>query len=96
MRVLSYIIVLLLIVIGLSFAILNAGSVTLNYYVGKGSISLSLLLVFTLAVGIIIGMLSCFKPWFSLKRENRSLRSRIRNTEKEIENLRTIPLKDSH
>ena len=95
MRIFSYIVILILILLGVTFALLNAGPVTLNYYFGKQSIFLPLLLLLSLALGIIIGMLACFKPWFTLKHENRALRARIRDAEKEIANLRTIPMRDN-
>lgn len=96
MKFFSYAIILLLVVFGLSFAVLNAEYVTLNYYVGKSQISLSLLLVFTLVLGVVLGMMACFKPWFTLKRQNHSLCLRIKNVEKEVENLRTMPIRDHH
>lgn len=94
MKVISYIIILLLVIVGVSFAVLNAEYVTLNYYVGKIQLSLSLLLILTLALGVVIGMLGWLKAWVTLKYQNRTLRTHLKNAEKEIESLRTRSLQE--
>ena len=96
MRIFLYLILLVIVVIGLTFAALNATPVMFNYYIGSRTISLSLLLVYTLGIGIILGMLVSITPVIRLKKQNYSLKNRVKQTEKEIENLRAIPIKDSH
>jgi putative membrane protein len=79
-RIISYIFLLLILLLGLSFAALNADPVSINYYVGKGTYPLSLLLVCTLGIGILLGFLACLFPLLKLKKENRTLRSTIAKT----------------
>lgn len=93
MRILSYIIFLLLFLLGLAFAFLNHNIVTFNYYFGSKQIPLSLLLVFSFGVGILFGFLSHIFYWIKLKAENIYLKSRLKNAEKEVNNLRSLPLK---
>ena len=83
-----------LITIGAAFAVNNGDSVTLNYYFGSQEMPLSLLLIFTLIVGAIIGMLSATATIFRLKRENASLRRKTKVVTEEVENLRALPLKE--
>jgi lipopolysaccharide assembly protein A len=94
MRIISFIIAIILILIGLSFALLNAAPVNLNYYVGTVTLSLSLLLILTLGVGIIIGLLALLAPIFKLKRRNHRLSVRVRQLEQEILAARVPETKD--
>jgi putative membrane protein len=80
-------------VLGLIFAILNSAQVSFNYYLGVKQISLSLLLVLTLGVGIIIGFIFTLISVIKQKKENYRLKTRIKDIEKELENLRSIPIK---
>ncbi len=83
-----------LIAIGAAFALNNGGSVTLSYYFGSQEMPLSLLLIFTLIVGAIIGMLSATVTILRLKRESASLRRKVKVATEEVENLRALPLKE--
>ena len=96
MKIFSTIIVLFIILLGLSFAILNSSPVTLNYYFGTKDISLSLLLASTLGFGALLGLILFFPTFLKLKRKHFKLKSRIKQVEREVENLRSIPIKDAH
>lgn len=95
MRIITYIILVIILLLGISFAVLNADPVAINYYIGKHSVPLSLLLVFSFAVGGIFGLAVGLFMYFKQKTRNFRLKSRIKLAEKELENLRTIPLKDN-
>jgi putative membrane protein len=84
MRIFSYIILLVVVILGLTFAMLNAEPVSLNYYAGTRTISLSLLLVLSIGIGVVIGLLLALKPLLRLKRKNYQLKNNLRHTEKEI------------
>ncbi|MDR3492682.1 MAG: LapA family protein [Gammaproteobacteria bacterium] len=96
MRVISYILLLAVIILGMSFAMLNSGAVVINYYLGHRSFPLSLVLVMTFSGGALLGIL--IGTWLVLKMKvkNYRLRQRLKFAEKEIENLRAIPLQDAH
>jgi len=94
MRYLLYIIFLLIILLGISFAYLNADSVTFNYYLGERTIPLSLLLISSLGVGLILGFAIVFVAWFRLKVENFFLKKRLKSAKQEVENLRAIPIRE--
>lgn len=94
MRIVSYLIILLIIIFGVSFAMLNADLVSINFYFGQRKLPLSLLLGLGFVLGCVLGMLvSC---WLLIKAKytNHRLRQRLQLAEKEIENLRAIPLQD--
>jgi lipopolysaccharide assembly protein A len=79
--------------VGLTFASLNSTVVTFNYYLGVKNIALSLLLVFAFGGGVVLGLLAGVLSWIKVKRENLRIKSRLKVTEKEVENLRSIPIK---
>lgn len=92
MRIILYIILLLIILLGVTFAYLNAVPVAFNYYLGVKNIPLSLLLVCSLGVGLIIGFLIMTISWFKLKNERRRLKKQLKHAKQELENLRAVPL----
>jgi lipopolysaccharide assembly protein A len=96
MRIISYIILLVIMVIGLTFAALNAAPVTFNYYLGTKTLALSMLLVFSFGIGLLLGGFVTFFSWLKLKKDNLFLKSRLKVVEKEVENLRTIPVKSDY
>lgn len=95
-RILGLLFLLLILVIGLTFAVLNATPVTLNYYFGSREAPLSLVLVLALIAGAILGVLASSGLMLRLKRENSRLQRAIKVAEKEVVNLRTMPVKDVH
>lgn len=94
MRIISYFFLLIIILFGMTFATLNSESVTINYYVGVSSVPLSLLLVLVFAFGCLIGMMVGLWLLMKSKMKCYRLRQRLQLAEKEIENLRAIPLQD--
>ena len=96
MRIFSIIAVIFVLALGVTFAGLNAQEVTINYYVNAAKLPLSLLLVLVLGVGGLIGWLTGFVLWLRLKAENIRLSHKLKVAEKEVNQLRTLPLNESH
>lgn len=82
--------------IGLAFAVLNAGSVELKYYLGALTMPLALLLVIVLLIGVLLGGAVSVGFVLHQRRESRRLRKKLSLVETELKNLREIPIKDSH
>ncbi len=95
MRIITYILLFLILILGITFACLNAEPVTINYYIGKHSLALSLLLVLVFAIGGILGLIIGSIMLLKQKTKNIHLQNRLKLAEKELANLRTIPLKDN-
>ncbi|MEX0731951.1 MAG: lipopolysaccharide assembly protein LapA domain-containing protein [Aquisalimonadaceae bacterium] len=93
-RIIGFIVVLLVVLFGLSFSLLNADTVAVDYYFGELNLPLSLLLVFSLIIGALAGVLACLAMVMTRTREMRRLRRRLTDTEKELNELRRLPLKD--
>lgn len=96
MRIISYIFLLLIIVTGITFAILNSQTVNINYYIGQKVMPLSLLLAAVFGGGCILGIVVGVWLYLKSKLKNYRLRQRLKLAEREIENLRAIPLQDKH
>lgn len=95
MRIISYFFLLAIIIFGMTFATLNSESVTVNYYFDQSTLPLSLLLVIVFAMGCLIGMIVGFWLVLKAKIQNYRMKQKLSLAEKEIENLRAIPLQDS-
>ena len=96
MRIVTWILLLIILLIGITFAVLNPAIVTMNYYIGKKTLPLSLLLVSVFALGCFSGLLVGGWLLFLAKLKNYRLKQRLKVAEKEVQNLRAIPLQDKH
>jgi putative membrane protein len=96
MRLLMLVLYILLIIIGVSFAALNATSAQVNFYFKTVSMPISVLMTIMLGVGIVVGFILFISRYWRLKVEYFKIKSQLKLTEKEIKNLRSIPLQDQH
>lgn len=87
---------LLVIIFGVVFAVLNATDVQLNYYLGSIELPLSLVLVLAMIVGALLGILASLSFIIGSRRSATKLKRSVEIAEKEIVNLRNIPIKDDH
>jgi putative membrane protein len=94
MRIISYFFLLAIVIFGMTFATLNSESVTINYYLGQSALPLSLLLVIVFALGCLVGMVVGIWLLIKAKMTNYRLNQRLSLAEKEIDNLRKMPLQD--
>jgi lipopolysaccharide assembly protein A len=76
-RIIFYLLLLVLVILAITFAALNANPINLNYYIGTTHISLSLLLTYVLGIGILLGFSATFIPFLKLKREVRVLKRQL-------------------
>lgn len=71
MRLFLYVIWMILIIIGASFAILNSHTVPIDYIVGQKTIYFPLLILLLLFIGIVIGILAMLPIIVKLKLRQR-------------------------
>ena len=57
---------------------------------------ISVLMTIMLGLGILIGFLLFLTRYWRVKIDCRKMKNQLRLTEKEIKNLRSIPLQDQH
>jgi len=96
MRYVIYIFWIVVILVGVTFASLNPQTLTINYYVNTTTIHLPLLLLFTLILGAFLGVVAMLPSLIRAKSTNHRLKTRVKQTEQEVQNLRSIPIKDAH
>jgi len=94
MKIFAYILVVLIFLVGSTFAILNSELVSINYYFGVQHLPLSLLLLMALVVGVVLGLLANFFVLLRAKHQARQLMKRLNLAQKEVENLRVAPIHD--
>ena len=95
-KILYAIAIALIALFGIVFAILNSVPVQFNYYFGSAATPLSLAIILAMLVGAILGMLASLGIILKAKRQVSRLKRSIEVTEKEIANLRAIPIKNQH
>ena len=87
---------LIVVILGVAFSVLNADYVTLQYYLGSIELPLSLILVFAMIVGAILGVFASLSFIIGARRKSAKLKRAVEAAEKEIVNLRNIPIKNQH
>ena len=93
-RIIGFIFILVIIVLGLYFGSINAEPVKLDYFWGTTEVALSIALVLSLFVGAILGVMACLSMIIRLRHQVSKLQKAVKAAEKEVVNLRAIPLKD--
>ncbi len=94
-RVISLILIAIFVLLGLAFAVVNAKPVELNYFLGVREVPLAMVLVLSLVLGAIMGFVFSLDMVIRLKRETLRLRRQLQMADKEVVNLRTMPIKDT-
>ena len=74
MRFFKLLFILLVMLVGAAFAVMNAENVNLNYYFGSTVLPLSVVLVGAVCFGALLGILAGLGGLASLKYENANLR----------------------
>ncbi len=93
-RIILWLFIILVVIFGISFSVLNAELVTLDYYFSKIELPLSIVVVTSLAFGILLGIASSLLVSLKTRRELARLRKKLKNRELEISNMRAIPVQD--
>ncbi len=94
MRVVYITIIIILAAFFVVFALLNAHSVEINYFLGRRSLPLSLLLLASLMCGFLIGILGMLKSVIGSRASAHRAKKKSNILQKEIDNLRAMPVKD--
>ena len=96
MRILIWFFYIVLIILGVTFAVLNAGDVQVNLYVISLKVPIALLMASMIGLGLMLGFLLSLIRYWRLKFELNKIKHQLKISSKEIKNLRDIPLKDQH
>ncbi len=93
-RILSVVVALVLLAATIAFSVINAHPVVIHYYLGSAELPLALLVVICLIVGILVGFLLALGWVLRLRMELLRVRRQFKTASKELDNLRTLPVKD--
>jgi len=91
-KVIKFILVIILLIIGAAFAIINDQPVELDLYFLVTSLPLSLILLLAVGVGILLGAVVSAFYFMRIRKENANLRRQSRLVEQEVRNLRSLPI----
>lgn len=87
MRWLQLILLLLIIILGISFASLNHGLVNINYYFNQATLPLAVLLALTFSLGCVMGAGIGLFWLFKQKLKYLNLKMQIHSLEKKLKQL---------
>ncbi len=93
-RVIGFLFSLVIVLFGLSFALLNAQPVELDYYFGQTGMPLSLVIVLAVIVGAVLGVIASLGVILRQRRALARLRRSLGASHKESTDQRKLPLKD--
>jgi len=87
---------LLVVLLGLTFTLHNAESVTLKYYFGiEWQGALSLVIIISFVLGVAAGYLVSLKARLGLQHKLVKLQRDVQQAEQEVANIRALPIKDA-
>ena len=93
-RLFRFVFYLIVAVLALFFALLNAQTIPFNYYFGQIQLPLSLMLAISLALGAVLGVMVSLGMVIKAKRQASHQRKNADIAERELAKLRALPLQD--
>jgi len=95
-RILFFIVLLILVVFTISFTLLNTQTVSIKYYFVQWNTDLMKVILFSVCLGAALGFMATIGMVIRLKHELKRKKKEVKLIEKEVANLRALPLKDKH
>jgi uncharacterized integral membrane protein len=95
-RILFFIVLLILVVFTISFTLLNSQKVSIKYYFVQWDTDLMKVILFSVCLGAVLGFLATISWVARLGNELKKKKKEVKLIEKEVANLRALPLKDKH
>lgn len=94
LKLIKFILLLGVALLGAGFASINPEPVVVNFYLYDLTVPLGLLVLVAVGVGAVLGVFSSLLLMARARRDNQRLRRQARLASEEVNNLRTIPVKD--
>jgi putative membrane protein len=88
-RIFTLIFLAVILLVGISFSILNSQVAHLNYYFGSWDLPLSMALMLTLGAGALLGLLGSVGVIIRLKREISKLKKNMKHVERRLTHTRS-------
>lgn len=96
MRILLFLLLLLVFLTGVLFTSVNTETVVINYYLDTQEMPLAVALLIALVLGVVVGLLAGMTLSLKYRNQLRLSNRQIKKLDKELENLRAMPVRDSH
>jgi putative membrane protein len=96
MRIFFLFFYLVLIIVSLAFAALNSTEVVLNLYWQSLKLPLAFVMIVCIGLGLVLGAIVFLGRYWHLRCQYARSKNQVSILEKEIKNLRSIPIQDSH
>ena len=93
MQLIRFFFVVLLLIAGMAFALINHTPVSLDFYVTSMELPLFVIILLAIGCGLLLGSVLSLFFFLRLKRENRRLQRQYDAIQQEVTNLRTLPVK---
>jgi len=84
MRIIRIVLYSVLIIIGISFSVLNSSSVPVDFYFIKFNWPVALFMLFALGIGMIVGVMLVFSSFWRIKLDNRRMKKQLQFMEQEL------------
>lgn len=94
-RIILWVILAILGVMGLGFAMLNSGSVPVSYHYGTWDLELAWIVGISISIGLFVGLLVSFSYVLRMKRQLMKLRRENRKALTKQEKIRSVPIRAS-
>ena len=93
MQLIKLVFIILLLMVGVAFSLTNHAPVSLDFYITKVTLPLSIVILLAIGSGLLLGSVLSLSFFLRIKRENRRLKRQHDAIQKEVANLRTLPMK---
>ena len=94
-KILLWVSMIALAIIGIGFSMLNSATVPLNYHYGAWEMPLAWVVGLAISIGLFTGLLVSFSIVIKMKREVAKLRRANRKLQSSGDALRTIPIRNA-
>ncbi|NVJ51222.1 MAG: LapA family protein [Gammaproteobacteria bacterium] len=95
----SLLMIILMVVVcafSLLFFAQNNQAVLLSYFIGESEIPLSFIMLASLLLGVLLGLIVMSSSLFKYKFQARQFERKLKQKKQELENLRSLPLRDDY
>jgi putative membrane protein len=93
-KLIRFLLGIVIALLGAAFAYLNPDEVGVNYYFGTLQLPLGVLILGLLGAGMVIGAAASLLPLVRARRQTHRMERRANVADRELQNLRTMPVKD--
>ncbi len=96
MKQIAYLFIIFLIFFGVALSYFNPGEITFNYYFDSIILAKPIFILVSAGLGFCFGLFFTLMVFIKLKSANYKLKKKIDLANKELDNLRTMPIRDHH